>query len=86
MYKVLLTKESQKDYINIKKAALDHKVKKLLLLIQENPFKPPVKKLYGELKGFYSLRITIKHRLVFEVIEDLKIIKVLKMWTHYGDN
>jgi len=86
MYKILLTKEAQKDYSNIKRQGLEHKVKKLLLLIQEQPLNHPVKKLYGELKGFYSLRITIKHRLVFEVIEDLKIVKILKMWTHYGDN
>ena len=86
MYKILLAREAQKDYLNIKRQGLEHKVKKLLLLIQEQPLNPPVKKLYGELKRFYSLRITIKHRLVFEVIEDLKVVKILKMWTLYNDN
>jgi Txe/YoeB family toxin of toxin-antitoxin system len=57
----------------------------LVTILQKNPFKspPPFEKLTGNLSGFYSRRINIQHRLIYEVFEDAKIVRVLRMWTHY---
>ena len=78
MYKLLFSKYAQKDAEKIKNS-------KLLTLISQDPFVPvpPYEKLVGDLKGFYSRRINIQHRLIYEVDEAQKIIKVLRMWSHY---
>ena len=57
----------------------------LVTILQKNPFKspPPFEKLTGNLSGFYSRRINIQHRLIYEVFEDAKIVRLLRMWTHY---
>lgn len=85
MYKVLFSKYALKDAAKIKKSHLDEKCKQLIQLIENDPFAPfpPYEKLIGDLKGFYSRRINIQHRLIYEVEESNKIIKVLRMWTHY---
>ena len=85
MYKLLFSKLAQKDATKLKSAKLDAKCKELLEVIAIDPFTkiPPFEKLVGDLKGFYSRRINIQHRLVYEVDEQNKIIKVLRMWTHY---
>ena len=69
----------------LKASKLDKKAKNLTELIKENPYQipPTYEKLQGELSGLYSRRINIKHRLVYQVLEDDKVIKVLSMWTHY---
>ena len=69
----------------LKASKLDKKAKNLIELIKENPYQipPTYEKLQGELSGLYSRRINIKHRLVYQVLEDDKVIKVLSMWTHY---
>jgi len=84
-YRVIFTKRTEKDAKKLEQAGLDGKAKELLKIIKENPFqKPPsYEKLVGDLKGQYSRRINITHRLVYEVIEKEKAIKVLSMWTHY---
>ncbi len=84
-YTFVYTKHAQKDSIKIKKSGLKDKVINLLNIIEKNPFQnpPPYEKLVGDLAGAYSRRINIQHRLVYEVIEDKKIIKVIRMWTHY---
>ena len=85
MYKIVYTKRAVNDIKNLKSAKLDKKAKALIELVRENPFQtpPPYEKLLGDLKGAYSLRINIKHRFVYEVLENEKTIKILSMWSHY---
>ena len=85
MYKIIYTKVAVKDIQNLKSAHLDKNTKLLIDLIKENPFKipPPYEQLVGDLQGLYSRRINIKHRLVYEVFEEDKIIKIISLWTHY---
>lgn len=85
MYRITYAKAAIKDIPNIKAAHLDGKVKALLDVIRENPFKTPptYEKLVGDLKGMYSRRINIQHRLVYEVFEDEKTVRILSLWTHY---
>lgn len=84
-YQLLYTKAAQKDTTNLKAAGLKDKALQLLEIVAENPFQnpPPYEKLIGDLAGAYSRRINIQHRLVYQVLEDEKIVKVLRMWTHY---
>ncbi len=85
MYKVLFSKDAQKDAKKIKQSNLANKCQELIKLLSMDPFStiPPYEKLVGDLKVFYSRRINIQHRLVYEVDEKEKIVKVLRMWTHY---
>lgn len=85
MYKIVYTKTAVKDIPKLKSAGLDTKVGALIDLIKVNPFqKPPsFEKLVGDLKGLYSRRINIQHRLVYQVYEDEKIIKIISLWTYY---
>lgn len=84
-YTVYFTKRAQKDAKKLAAAGLKEKAKKLLKVIENNPFQnpPPYEKLVGKLSGAYSRRINIQHRLVYQVIEDTRAVKVLRMWTHY---
>ena len=85
MYKIVYTKKSVRDIEKLKVAKLDQKTKSLIELVRENPFKTPpsYEKLQGDLSGAYSRRINIKHRFVYEVLEEEKTVKILSMWTHY---
>jgi len=85
MYKIVYTKQAIKDAKKIKEAGLKHKVLKLLNILENDPFvnPPRYEKLVGDLKGAYSRRINIQHRLIYQVLEKEKIVKVLRMWTHY---
>lgn len=85
MYKIYYTKSAQKAIPNLKAAGLDKRAKKLIEIIRKDPFQnpPPYEKLVGDLSGAYSRRINIKHRLVYQVLEDKKSIKIISMWTHY---
>ncbi len=85
MYKIIYTKVAIKDIPKLKSAHLDKNAKALIDVIRGNPFQnpPPYEKLVGDLQGLYSRRINIKHRLVYEVLEDEKIVKVVSLWTHY---
>ncbi len=85
MWEVLLSKKAQQDLEKIIAAGLLDRLKKLLRVLQENPFAnpPEYEKLRGNLKGCYSRRINIKHRLVYRVIKDTKTVEVLRMWSHY---
>jgi Txe/YoeB family toxin of toxin-antitoxin system len=84
-WQLVFTKQAQKDAIKIAHSGLKPQAERLLEIIKENPFKnpPPYEKLVGDLSGAYSRRINIQHRLVYEVLEDIKSIKVIRMWTHY---
>ncbi|PZU97151.1 MAG: Txe/YoeB family addiction module toxin [Pseudanabaena sp.] len=85
MWKLLYTKQSQKDAKKISTSNLRGKVTELLSIIQINPFQnpPPYEKLVGDFSGAYSRRINVQHRLVYEVIESEETIKIIRMWTHY---
>ncbi len=85
MYKIEYHKRAIKDIIKLKENNLDKKTKKLIEVLKENPFQnpPPYEKLTGDLKGLYSRRINIQHRLVYKVNEQENKIQILSMWTHY---
>jgi Txe/YoeB family toxin of toxin-antitoxin system len=85
MYKLLYTSNSQKDAKKIARSNLKNKCVKLLKILEHDPFQnpPPYEKLCGDLAGFYSRRINIQHRLVYEIDAKKKIVKILSMWTHY---
>lgn len=87
-FRILYTKEAAKDAKKIAAVSgLKEKTQALLDILRRNPFQvpPPYEKLIGDLKGAYSRRINIKHRLVYQVLLAQKIVKVLRMWTHYGE-
>lgn len=85
MYDVRLTKKQIKLIKELKNNSLADKIKDLLYILRENPYQnpPPYEKLMNNLKGKYSRRINIKHRLVYEVLEEDKIVNILSIWTHY---
>ena len=87
MWQIKFTKAAEKDKKLLKQAGLDTKAKKLLNLIASDPFQTPpsYEKLIGDLKGYYSRRINIQHRIVYRVYPDLQIVVIHAMWTHYGE-
>ena len=84
-WRIVYTRQAKKDAKKIAAAGLRQKVEKLLEILSENPFQtpPPFEKLIGDLSGAYSRRITIQHRLVYQVFQKIKTVKVIRMWTHY---
>ncbi len=86
MYKVLLSKKAVKDLELLKRAGLSSKAKAIVDSLKENPRNLPLEKLVGNLKGFYSKRINIQHRLVYRIDDEYQIVLVVSMWSHYGDN
>lgn len=85
MYRIIFSKTAAKQKNLVKQAGLESKVRTLLDIISEDPFRtpPPFEKLIGVLEGLYSRRINIKHRLVYHVIEEEKAVHVVSMGTHY---
>jgi Txe/YoeB family toxin of toxin-antitoxin system len=85
MWRVVFTKRAQKDAKKIAAAGLRSKAEKLLDILRENPYKTPptFEKLLGDLSGAYSRRINIQHRLIYQIIDNEKVVKVIRMWTHY---
>jgi len=84
-WKLVFTKQAQKDAKKLKHSDLKDKTQELLDIIRENPFKtpPPYESLLGELKGAYSRRINIQHRIVYQVYATERIVKIIRLWTHY---
>ena len=84
-FRVVFTKQAGKDAKKINGTLLGEKVKRLLSILELDPFEvpPPFEVLRGDLQGAYSRRINIQHRLVYQVIDSLQTVKVLRMWTHY---
>jgi toxin YoeB len=84
-WRIVYTKQAQKDAKKIATAGLKPKTEKLLEILSKNPFQtpPPFEKLIGDLSGAYSRRINIQHRLVYQVLEEIRTVKVIRMWTHY---
>ena len=83
MWKVILTKQANKDAKKLTVAGLKAQTETLLAILAENPYQPPSEKLKGDLSGYYSRRINIQHRLIYQIIPDERIVKVLRMWSHY---
>ena len=85
MYNIVYTKKAINDIPKLKSVKLDKKAKALIEIIKENPYKTPptYEKLMGDLTGAYSRCINIKHRLVYEVLEEEKTVKIISLWTHY---
>nr|WP_300976262.1 Txe/YoeB family addiction module toxin [Alkalimonas sp.] len=84
-WKLVYTRQAQKDAKKLASSGLKPKAQELLALIAEDPYRkpPPFEKLIGDLAGAYSRRINIQHRLVYQVLAEEKVIKVLRLWSHY---
>jgi toxin YoeB len=84
-WRLLFTKAAQKDARKLAAAGLKPKTETLLEILARDPYQtpPPFEKLVGDLSGAYSRRITIQHRLVYQILEEERTVKVLRMWTHY---
>ena len=85
VYSIVYTKKAANDIPNLKAAKLESKAKALIEIIRGNPYQtpPPYEKLKGDLQDAYLRRINIKHRLVYEVLEETQIVKIISLWTHY---
>ena len=85
MYEIFYTKTAVKDIANLKAAHLDAKAKALIDILKEDPYRTPpsYEKLVGDLQGLYSRRINIQHRLIYEIFESEKKVKIISLWTHY---
>jgi toxin YoeB len=84
-WKIVYTKQAQKDAKKLTASGLKPKAQRLLELLKSDPFtrSPNFEKLVGDLAGAYSRRINIQHRLVYQVLEEEKVVKIIRMWTHY---
>lgn len=85
MYKIEYHRKALKEISKLKENNLNIKAKKLIDLIKENPYQtpPPYEKLVGDLQNYYSRRINVKHRLVYQIDEERKAIRIISMWSHY---
>ena len=85
MWRIVFTKQAHKDAKKLAAGGLRPKAEKLLDILRENPYQtpPPFEKLLGDLSEAYSRRINIQHRLVYQVLAEEKVVKVIRMWTHY---
>ncbi len=86
-YKIVFTKQAHKDAKKIGRSKLKEKALELIEVLKDDPFRSPpqYEALVGDLSGAYSRRINIQHRMIYQVIEEEKVVKVLRMWTHYGE-
>lgn len=84
-WRVIFTRQAQKDAKKLSETGLKPKAELLLGILTQDPFQtpPPYEKLVGDLAGAYSRRINIQHRLVYQVLRDVRTVKVIRMWTHY---
>jgi toxin YoeB len=84
-YRLVYTKQAQRDAKKIAASGLKENVIRLLKILERNPFQSPPRfeKLLGDLQGAYSRRINIHHRLIYQVLEKERVVKILRMWTHY---
>jgi toxin YoeB len=84
-WRIVFTKQAQKDAKKIEQAGLRAQASHLLDILRGDPYRnpPSYEKLVGDLSGAYSRRINIQHRLIYQVLDDIKTVKVIRMWTHY---
>lgn len=85
MYSIIYSSQAQKDAKKAGKSGLRNNIQKIIEILQKNPYQspPPFEKLLGALSGAYSRRINIQHRLIYQIYEEEKIVKIIRMWTHY---
>ncbi|MFZ2657635.1 MAG: Txe/YoeB family addiction module toxin [Victivallales bacterium] len=84
-WQLVFTNQAQKDARKLSLSGLRPKAERLLDILKENPYQnpPPFEKLVGNLSGAYSRRVNIQHRLVYQVLDEIRTVKVIRMWTHY---
>jgi len=84
-WRLVYTRQAQKDARKLLSSGLKDKAEQLLDILREDPYRtpPPFEKLVGDLSGAYSRRINIQHRLVYQILEEERVVKVIRMWTHY---
>jgi len=84
-WRLVFTKHAREDAKKIARAGLKPQVEHLLEILRKNPYQspPPYEKLLGDLSGACSRRISIQHRLVYQILDDIKTVKIIRMWTHY---
>ena len=84
-WRLVFTKQAKKDAKRIARAGLKPQAVRLLKILKEDPYRnpPPYEKLVGDLSGACSRRINIQHRLIYQVLDDIKMVKIIRMWTHY---
>ena len=82
---LVFTKQAQEDAKKLRASGLKPQAERLLAILEKDPFQnpPPYEKLVGDLSGAYSRRVTIQHRLVYQVLADVKTVKVIRLWSHY---
>jgi Txe/YoeB family toxin of toxin-antitoxin system len=85
VYKIIYSSQAQKDAKKAGKSGLKNNIQKLIEILQKNPYQspPPFEKLLGDLSGTYSRRINMQHRLIYQIYEEEKTVKIIRMWTHY---
>ncbi len=85
IWRIVFTKQAQKDAKKIAQSGMKLSASRLFDIMREDPYQnpPPFEKLVGDLSGAYSRRINIQHRLVYQILDDVKVVKVLRMWTRY---
>ena len=85
MWRVVFTKQAQKDARKLSAAGLRRKAENLIDILRKNPYKtpPPFERLLGDLSGAFSRRINIRHRLAYQIMKPEKTVKIIRMWTHY---
>jgi Txe/YoeB family toxin of toxin-antitoxin system len=84
-WKLVYTKQAQKDAKKIAASGLKSKAQELLSFLKEDPYRRPrpLEKLVGDLSRAYSRRINIQHRLVYQILDDVRIVKIIRLWSHY---
>ena len=85
MWILVYTKQAQKDAKKLSASGLRSKAEKILQILEQDPYQnpPSFEKLIGDLAGAYSRRINIQHRIVYQILDDIKTVKVIRLWTHY---
>jgi len=85
MYEIIYSSQAQKDAKKANEKGLKDNIQKIINILENNPYQnpPPYEKLIGDLTGSYSRRINIQHRLIYQIYKNEKIVKIIKMWTHY---
>jgi len=84
-WQLVYTSQARKDARKLSSSGLKEKAQEILDILSEDPYRspPPFEKLVGDLAGAFSRRINIQHRVVYQVVEDERVVKVIRMWTHY---
>jgi len=84
-WRLVYTKQAKKDAKKLSRSGLKPQAERLLAILKENPYRtpPPFERLVGDLSGACSRRINIQYRLVYQILDDIKTVKVIRMWTHY---